>query len=112
MPSRPLLLVLAVALTVSLAGCGADSLQPFDWSPEPAPRGPKEDFSRIGVCYNRQTATPEEVYEVARKKCDPGTTPYLIDQDILLVCPLLTPARATYACIKTPTPETTPAPAQ
>ena len=56
---------------------------------------------RIGVCYNRQTSTPEQVYAVAKASCDPGTTPYLIDQDMLLTCPLLTPVRATYACVKT-----------
>jgi len=108
---RPTLLALAVALTAALSGCGSQSLRPFDWAAEPAPRGPKEDFDRIGVCYNRQTATPEQVYEVAKAKCDPGTTPYLIDQDMLLSCPLLTPARATYACVKTASPAT-PAPPQ
>ena len=102
MPSRPILFVLALALTAPLVGCGKDSLQPFDWAPEPAPRGPREDFNRIGVCYNRQTATPQQVYAVAVAKCDPGTTPYPIDQDMLLSCPLLTPVRATYACMKTP----------
>jgi hypothetical protein len=108
MLSRPILLILALALAVPLPGCGSDSLQPFDWAPEPPPKGPKEDFTRIGVCYNRQTATPEQVLAVAQAKCEPGTTPYLLDQDLMLVCPLLTPARATYACVKTDM--STPAP--
>jgi hypothetical protein len=103
MLSRPILLALALTLAAPLVGCGKDSLQPFDWAPEPAPRGPKEDFTRIGVCYNRQTATPEQVLAVAQAKCEPGTTPYLIDQDMMLVCPLLTPMRATYACVKAQT---------
>jgi hypothetical protein len=52
------------------------------------------------VCYNRATSTPSEILEVARRNCGPGTRPSLIEQDTHLTCPLLTPTRATFACLK------------
>ena len=100
-------LVTALALAVAATGCG-DSLPPFDTVPAPAPANAHEDFSRIGVCYNSITTTRESVIAVARANCDPGTTPYLISEDARLNCPLLTPQRATFACIKPGSPPPVP----
>ncbi len=80
-------------------GCGGDRLAPFDTTPMAPPKGVTENFTRIGVCYNRQTTTPDQVVQVARDNCAPGTAPSLIEQDIELTCPLLTPVRATFACL-------------
>jgi len=93
----------AFTLAVTAAGCSG-SLPPFDTRPKSAPPAAHEDFSRIGVCYNSFTATREMVLAVARANCDPGTAPYLLTQDTDLVCPLLTPERATFACLKPGTP--------
>ncbi len=82
------------------AACRQGSLPPFDTMPKPPPAGVHEDFSRIGVCYNRETSTPRDVLDVARRNCEPGTRPWLIGQDTHLSCPLLTPVRATFACLK------------
>jgi len=90
----------AIALATLVAGCSPGSLPPFDTAPRPPPHGVHEDFSRIGVCYNRETSTPRQVLDVARHNCEPGTTPRLLEQDTLLACPLLTPTRATFACLK------------
>ncbi len=90
----------ALALLTLATGCGAGTLAPFDTVPRPPPAGAREDFSRIGVCYNRETSTPRQILEVARRNCEPGTTPRLIEQDTFLTCPLLTPTRATVACLK------------
>lgn len=91
---------LAPALLVgTLLGCGSNSLPPFDTKAEPPPKGVTENFTRIGVCYNRLTTTPDQVIQVARDNCEPGTTPYLVGQDTELTCPLLTPVRATFACL-------------
>jgi hypothetical protein len=89
-----------VALVTLMTGCGEGSMLPFDTVPRSPPAGAHEDFSRIGVCYNRETSTPRQVLAVARRNCEPGTTPRLIEQDARGSCPLLTPMRATFACLK------------
>jgi len=89
-----------LALATLTAACGAGSLPPFDTAPKPAPLGVHEEFTRIGVCYNRETSTPRQVLAVARHNCVQGTTPWLIEQDARGACPLLTPTRATFACLK------------
>ena len=90
----------ALALAIVVAACVQGSLPPFDTVPKPPPAGVHEDFNRIGVCYSRQTSTPRQVLEIARRNCEPGTRPWLIEQDTHLTCPLLTPTRATFACLK------------
>ncbi|HXP74532.1 MAG TPA: hypothetical protein VN823_10335 [Stellaceae bacterium] len=89
-----------LALTMLAAACGQASLPPFDTVPKPPPAGTHEDFSRIGVCYNREATTPRQILEVARHNCEPGTRPWLVAQDTHLTCPLLTPIRATFACLR------------
>ncbi|HKX10886.1 MAG TPA: hypothetical protein VJN67_22000 [Stellaceae bacterium] len=90
----------ALALTMLTVACGRGSLPPFDTLPMPPPRGVHENFSRVGVCYSRETSTPRQILDVARRNCEPGTRPWLIEQDTHLTCPLLTPIRATFACLK------------
>lgn len=90
----------ALTLAILAAACGPGSLPPFDTTPKPPPAGAHEDFSRIGVCYNRETSTPRQILDIARRNCEPGTTPRLIEQDTFLTCPLLMPTRATFACLK------------
>jgi hypothetical protein len=88
-----------LALAMSAAACWQGSLPPFDTTPKPPIAGAHEAFSRVGVCYNRGTSTPREVLDVARRNCEPGTSPRLIEQDTHLTCPMLTPVRATFACL-------------
>jgi hypothetical protein len=90
----------AFALAMLAAACGQGSLSPIDTDPKPPPAAVHEDFSRIGVCYNRATSTPREILDVARRNCGAGTRPWLIEQDTHLTCPLLIPTRATFACLK------------
>lgn len=92
-----------LVVTALLAACTPGALPPFDTTPKLAPPGVHEDFTRVGVCYNRETATPQQVLDVARGVCEPGTTPSLIEQDMELFCPILTPVRATFACLKSGT---------
>ena len=92
--------VSVLALALLAAACGQGSLPAFDTLPKPPPAGTHENFSRIGVCYSRETSTPREILAVARHNCEPGTRPWLIAQDSYLSCPLLTPTRATFACLK------------
>lgn len=86
--------------TALLSACSPGALPPFDTAPKRAPPGVHEDFTRVGVCYSRETATPRQVLDVARAACEPGTIPSLIEQDMQLFCPILTPVRATFACLK------------
>lgn len=88
----------ALALGI-LAACRG-SLPPSDIEAKLPPAGVHEDFSRVAVCYNRETSTPHEVLDVARRNCGAGTHPWLVQQDTYLTCPLLTPTRATFACLK------------
>jgi len=99
----------ALTLMLLAAACGQGSLPPIDTLPKPPAAGVPEDFSRIGVCYNRETSTPRQVLEVARRNCEPGTRPWLIEQDVRLTCPLLMPTRATFACLKAGATPPTPA---
>lgn len=92
--------LIAIALLASLGGCGTGFLAPFDAEPRAPPKGASEEFTRVGICYNRETTTPQEIAALARANCGPGTTPHLIGQDFLASCPLLTPMRATFACLK------------
>ncbi len=89
-----------LALATLAAACSQGSLPPLDTVPKPPLAGVHEDFSRVGVCYNRETASARQVLDVARHNCAPGTKPWLIEQDTHLTCPLLTPTRATFACLK------------
>ena len=89
-----------LALAILAAACGQARLAPIDTLPKPPAAGVHEAFNRIGVCYNRETSTPRQVLDVARHNCEPGTRPWLIEQDTHLTCPLLTPIRATFACLK------------
>jgi hypothetical protein len=90
----------AFLLAILATSCGSGSLPPIDTEPKPPRAGVHEDFDRVAVCYNSETSTPHEVLEVARHNCGVGTHPWLIEQDTHLTCPLLTPTRATFACLK------------
>lgn len=85
-----------LALVVLTASCGS-LVEPFQGVPRLPEGGDIGD--RIGVCYNKMFSTPEQVRVVAAEACGPDTEPQLIDQDLRLSCPLLTPVRATFQCL-------------
>jgi hypothetical protein len=91
------LLVMALLGAAPLTGCGA--LNPYDTVPSAAtpeqPAGP-----RVALCYSGLRTSREAVQETAQKECPAGTTAERVDTDYFLqFCPLLLPARATFACI-------------
>jgi hypothetical protein len=95
------LLATVLAVAVGLAGCTA--LDPYATYPKPAkPVGPHQaaPAPRVAVCYNglatgRAAATAE-----AQQQCPKGTVAAPVATDYLLqFCPLLLPARATFACV-------------
>ena len=73
-------------------------LPPFETVP---PRAAAADSAttRVAVCYNAPTASPEQLLGIATASCGPGTTPQPAGHDITLdYWPLFIPARATYTC--------------
>lgn len=95
---------LILFICVLLAGCGP-VLPPSGAYPEPPAKGEKDPLERVAVCYNTLTTTAEEVLAIAEGDCPRDTKPEFVDLDYGLdYCPVLTPARATFHCIKTDTP--------
>jgi hypothetical protein len=88
---------LALLGTVSLTGCGA--FNPYTTLPSAAtPEQPAG--ARVALCYSGLKTSPEAVQETAQKECPAGTAAERIDTDYFLqYCPLLLPARATFACV-------------
>jgi hypothetical protein len=55
--------------------------------------------TRVAVCYNAMTTTAADVRAVAARVCEAGTAPKPVARDLTLAnCPMLQPARATFAC--------------
>ncbi len=93
---RLIRLVLLCPALLSLAQCSG-WLPPFETVPPPA--SADSEATRVAVCYNALTASPEQLLGVATASCGAGATPQPVGRDLTLsYCPLFTPARATFAC--------------
>ncbi len=97
-------------LLLALAHCKGD-LSPYETTPVSLNKAQTKSISTgdatpttFGVCYNALTTTAAEVRAIAAQGCGAGTLPHAIERDFQLnSCPLLQPARATFACLpKTP----------
>lgn len=94
----------AALLLFALAACG-DTLPPYETAPPALTRAealsPDASVLRIAVCYNALTTTAERVRAIAAVSCGAGTVPHALARDLSLnTCPLLLPARITFACVK------------
>lgn len=85
-----------ILLALLATSCGS-LVAPFESAPQLADDG-TDIGDRVGVCYNKMFSTPEQVRAVAVEACGPNTTPQLVNQDMHLTCPLLTPVRASFQC--------------
>jgi hypothetical protein len=86
----------ALFAAATLAGCGA--FGPYATYPAPGtlsqPAG-----ARVAICYNALHTSREAALAEAQKECPAGTAAERVDIDYFLqYCPLLLPARATFAC--------------
>jgi hypothetical protein len=96
--AAPLLLLLG------LAQC-AGALPPYETVP-PAltsaqQRAGGAQPTRVAICYNAMTTTAAEVRALAARGCEAGTAPKPVAHDLTLNnCPILQPARATFACAR------------
>ncbi|HTV88711.1 MAG TPA: hypothetical protein VME41_06820 [Stellaceae bacterium] len=93
-------MVLALAVAAGIAGCTA--LDPFATFPKPAkPARPGQaaPAPRVAICYNGLDTSLAEVRSQAQQQCAKGTvaTPAATDY-LMQYCPVLLPARATFAC--------------
>lgn len=89
-------LILAAA-AAALAGCSA--VEPYPTQPAEAKKGGPEG-ERVAICYDRLASSPAQVQKSAQAQCPPATRAALLDTDYHLdYCPLLLPARATFACV-------------
>jgi hypothetical protein len=105
--SRTRLAVALLAATL-LGSCG--ELAPYPTAPRPLPvkLGASSPLpqktpaaSRVGICYNTLTTTLAEVREQAQRECPANTVAEQTDTDWYLEnCPLLLPARGTFACTR------------
>jgi hypothetical protein len=87
-----------LCLCALLPGACGSLVAPFEGVPRDPDPGTVEAGPRIGVCYNAVFTTPQEVRRVAQEACGSSTTPQPVKQDMRLICPLLTPVRATFVC--------------
>ncbi len=91
---------LALSSTLTLAGCGA--LDPYPTAPIAATAGAAAGH-RVAICYNTLKTTADEVRATAQQEClsyQPRTRADRVETDWHLQnCPLLLPARATFACV-------------
>lgn len=88
-----------LVLWLGLAACSG-TLPPFETVPPALHKGDDAQVTRVSVCYNALTTTAEQVRAIASQSCGPDTTPRPVERDFSLRnCPLLQPARATFACV-------------
>jgi hypothetical protein len=99
-------LLLPPLLLLALAQCRGN-LSPFETTPVTLENAQVKAISTagapaetIGICYNSLIATAAEVRAVADKACGPEAVPQPLERDFRLSnCPLLQPARITFACM-------------
>jgi len=89
---RPALLV------ATLAGCSMVAPYPtFPLAREA--KAPADPGPRVAICYNGLHSSLDEVRKQAQGECSAGTVATPVDTDYHLQgCPLLLPARASFAC--------------
>lgn len=97
--AAPLLLLLALAQCSILPPY--ETVPPPLTLPEQRAAAASGGDNRVAVCYNALTTTAARVLALASASCGPGMSPRALGRDFQLSsCPLLQPARATFACVK------------
>jgi hypothetical protein len=86
-----------IAAAVALAGCSG--LQPYPTLPASVRPGEPDGGPRVAICYDRLVSSLDEVQAAAQQECAEGTVATPVRTDWRLEhCPVLLPARATFAC--------------
>jgi len=80
----------AALLPALLALVQCSELGPFE--------GPQPTAEEHTICYNRASATPDQLHTLARQACG-GKQPQFVDHTIdLSACPILVPVRVSFDC--------------
>jgi hypothetical protein len=90
-----------VLVSSGLAGCSAPAgpLGPYVAYPLQPATGDKDAGPRVAICYDGSANALPTAQKAAQDECGPSTLANLIDTDSrLYYCPLLLPARASFAC--------------
>ena len=89
--------LLHLAAAVALAGC--TGLEPYPTLPAIAEPGEVDPGPRVAICYDTLVSSLDEVQRAAQQECAPNTVATPVRTDWRLqACPVLLPARATFAC--------------
>ncbi len=89
--------LLLFAFASALTGCSA--LDPYATYPRQPGTGITDPGPRVAVCYDTLVSARAMVQQTAQQECPAHTLATRIDTDwLLLDCPLLLPARATFVC--------------
>ena len=99
-------LIVLFGLLPAVAGCSGPPPhihEPDEFNRESKTFGKQpEDLDSVAICYARRSTTPQAVREMAQAACGKyGKAAVFRDQDYLQ-CPLITPARANFACVEPP----------
>jgi hypothetical protein len=87
-PRRSVRRTAALLSLLTLAQCS--ELGPFE--------GPQPSAEQHSLCYNRASASPEQLHALAVQACG-GKAPQFVDHTIdLSACPILVPVRVSFAC--------------
>ncbi len=99
-------LPLIVLASLGPAAFGCAETEPYLYNAaefdRDAPEFGKEprNIGRVEICYSKQSTTAQELREMANARCGQfGKVARFQSQDYLQ-CPLFTPARAFFACVK------------
>jgi hypothetical protein len=102
--ARQKLRQLALLLPLILFGCSG-GLAPYVHNPgefdrnSPTFAKAPTDLSRVAICYNSSSSTPQDILALAESSCAQFGKIDRFDHQNLLQCPLLTPARAFFQCV-------------
>jgi hypothetical protein len=86
-----------IAAALALTGCSA--FDPYPTYPANARPGEVDPGPRVAICYDTLVSTLDQVQAAAQQECEPNTAATPVRTDwYMQYCPLLLPARATFAC--------------
>jgi hypothetical protein len=89
--------VRAIAVAAGLAGCSA--LDPYPTYPRQPEANAHDKGPRVAICYDPLVTAAAQVRQAAQRECAADSLATHVDTDFLLLyCPLLLPARATFVC--------------
>jgi hypothetical protein len=100
----PHLAVLCLTIVVAIAACGETrpyvyKEKEFDREAEDFNKEPK-DRDSVTICYNKQSTTPEVVFELASTECGKYAKRARPTHQGFGDCPIATPVEAHFACDK------------